>query len=134
MVIGVILLGGILFLVFRTEKGKYFLDMLAVNIPLLKNININSQTSRFARAFSLLLSSGMDLNDAMDAVEVILTNRYVREKFRRAADYVRHGMSLTNAFETENIFPSMMIKMITVGERTNSLDEVLGNAYNEYIK
>jgi type IV pilus assembly protein PilC len=82
-------------------------------------------TARFASAFALLLNSGMDLTDAMDAAEVIITNRYMKKHFHVATDYVRHGMSLTNAFESINIFPSMMIKMITIGEKTNALDDVL---------
>jgi type IV pilus assembly protein PilC len=93
--------------------------------PLLKTIQISSLTARFARAFALLLASGMDLTDAMDAVSVVLTNRYLKKHFMIATDYVRHGMSLTNAFESVGLFPNMLTKMITIGERTNSLNDVL---------
>lgn len=125
IVIAVILLGLLIFLFLQTEKGKYTLDVLAVKIPLFKMIQVNSLTARFARAFALLLNSGMDLTDAMDSVAVVLTNRYLKKHFITAADYVRHGMSLTNAFESIGIFPSMLTKMITIGERTNSLSDVL---------
>ena len=67
----------------------------------------------------------MDLTDSMDAVSVVLTNRYLKKHFLIATDYVRHGMSLTNAFESVGLFPTMLTKMITIGERTNSLDDVL---------
>ena len=122
---GVIIVGLIIFAFLQTEKGKYTLDVLLVKTPLLKTIQINTLTARFARAFALLLSSGMDLAEAMDAAEVVITNRYMQKRFRMATDYVCHGMSLTNAFESINIFPSMMVKMITIGEKTNSLDDVL---------
>lgn len=122
---GVMILGIIIFIFLQTEKGKYTLDVLLVKLPLIRTIQINTVTARFARAFALLLSSGMDLTDAMDAAEVIMTNRYMKKRFHMATDYVRHGMSLTNAFESIDIFPSMMIKMITIGEKTNSLDDVL---------
>nr|MBE6545140.1 type II secretion system F family protein [Oscillospiraceae bacterium] len=125
IVIVVILVGVLIFLFLQTEKGKYTLDVLAVKIPLFKMIQVNSLTARFARAFALLLNSGMDLTDAMDSVAVVLTNRYMKQHFITAADYVRHGMSLTNAFESIGIFPSMLTKMITIGERTNSLSDVL---------
>ncbi len=121
----VLILGIILFLFLRTEKGKYTLDVLLFKLPLIRTIQINTVTARFASAFALLLSSGMDLTDAMEAAEVIITNRYMKKRFHLATDYVRHGMSLTNAFESINIFPTMMIKMITIGEKTNSLDDVL---------
>ncbi|MBP3592069.1 MAG: type II secretion system F family protein [Clostridia bacterium] len=121
----VLILGIIIFLFLRTEKGKYTLDVLLFKLPLVRTIQINTVTARFASAFALLLSSGMDLTGAMEAAEVVITNRYMKKRFHLATDYVRHGMTLTNAFESINIFPSMMIKMITIGEKTNSLDDVL---------
>jgi type IV pilus assembly protein PilC len=94
-------------------------------IPFVRTIQHNLFTARFARAFGLLLSSGMDLNSAMDAIEVIISNRYLKKKFHDAAESVRQGMSLTVAFETYKLFPQMMIQMITIGERTGTLDEVM---------
>ena len=125
IVIAVIMIGLLLFLYLSTEKGKYALDVILLKTPLLKTIQISSLTARFARAFALLLASGMDLTDAMDAVTVVLTNRYLKKHFMIATDYVRHGMSLTNAFESVGLFPTMLTKMITIGERTNSLTDVL---------
>lgn len=129
----VIVLGILLFLFFgMTEKGKYALDVILLRMPLVKVIQVNTLTARFARAFSLLLSSGTDLTDAMDAVAVVLTNRYLKKHFLVACDYVRHGMSLTNAIESVGLFPTMLTKMITIGERTNSLDDVLTRSCNYF--
>ena len=121
----VIIIGLALYVFLKTEKGKYARDVVLVKTPLLKTIQINTITARFARAFSLLLASGMDITDAMDAVSVVLTNKYLQKKFEIATDYVRHGMSLTNAFESVGAFPTMLTKMVTIGERTNSLNDVL---------
>ena len=98
---------------------------MKVKIPLLRTIQRNLLTARFARAFGLLLSSGMDLNSALDAVEVIIGNRYIKKQFHEAAENVRQGMALTVAFETYKLFPQMMVQMITIGEKTGTLDEVL---------
>ncbi len=121
----IMVIGILIFLFLMTEKGKYTRDVILLKTPLLKTIQINTLTARFARAFALLLSSGTDLTDALDAVSVVLTNRYLKEHFQIATDYVRHGMSLTNAFESVGLFPTMLTKMVTIGERTNSLDDVL---------
>jgi type II secretory pathway component PulF len=88
-------------------------------------VQINTVTSRFARALALLLASGLDLNESMYATEIVLSNRYMKERFRVAADDVRGGMMMTEAFEKYKLFPPMMIQMITIGEKTNALDEVL---------
>ena len=87
-------------------------------------------TARFARGFALLLSSGMDLNEAMYATEIVIGNKYLTKRFHEATEAVRGGMSLTNAFESYKLFPPMMIQMITVGEKTNALDDVLMRSCN----
>lgn len=122
---GIVVLGLLAFLIARTEFGGYACDVLLLKLPIIKTIQINMITSRFARAFALLLSSGMDLNEALYATEIVIGNRYMVKKFHEASEAVRGGMSLTNAFESYELFPSMMIQMITIGERTNSLDDVL---------
>ena len=121
----IVVIGLVLVLFMSTEVGKYILDVLKLNIPIIKTVQINMITSRFARAFALLLSSGMDLNEAMYATEIVIGNRYLTKKFHQATEAVRGGMSLTNAFESYKLFPPMMIQMVTIGEKTNELDDVL---------
>ena len=125
LLLAIIILGFTIFLILRTEKGKYAMDYLKVKLPFIKTVNRNIITARFARGFGLLLSSGMDLNDAMDTVEIVLGNRYIKKRFHDAAESIRHGMSLTVAFDSYKLFPPMMIQMIEIGEKTASLDEVL---------
>lgn len=125
IVLGVLSFALIMLLVLMTEKGKYAMDWLKLKLPFIKNVTQNILTARFSRAFGLLIASGMDITDAMDAVEVILGNRYMKKRFHDAAESVRHGMSLTVAFDSYKLFPQMMIQMIHIGEKTGSLDEVL---------
>ena len=125
MLVALILLVMIVVLVLRTEKGAYGFDVLKLKLPLVRTVQRNLLTARFARAFGLLLSSGMDMNAAMDSVEIIINNRHMKEKFHAAAESVRQGMSLTNAFEAYDLFPHMMIQMITIGERTGTMEDVL---------
>ena len=115
----------ILIWVGRTEKGAFFYDKVLMYIPIVKTIQRNLLTARFARAFGLLLSSGMDLNAALESVEIIMGNRYMKQRFHEAAENIRQGMTLTVAFEAYKLFPQMMIQMITIGERTGTIDEVL---------
>lgn len=125
MLAGVVTAGLIIFLISRTESGAFFFDKMITYVPFVKIVQRNLFTARFARAFGLLLSSGMDLNSALDSVEVIISNRYLKKKFHEAAESVRQGMSITVAFETYKLFPRMMLQMVTIGERSGTLDEVL---------
>lgn len=125
IIAGIMILGIIIFLFGLTKKGKYVYDVLKLKLPLIKSVQLNMITARFARGFGLLLSSGMDLSDALASIEIVLGNRYLTKKFHDAAENVRHGVSLTVAFDSYKLFPQMMIQMISIGERTATLDEVL---------
>lgn len=121
-IIGVV---GIVFLLLKTPRGKYAFDVFKIRAPIIGRISTDLVTARFSRAFSILLSSGMDLSSAMDTVGMIIGNRYLSERFTEAAEAVRHGTSLTDALRYYRIFPEMLLQMISVGERTASLNDVL---------
>ena len=128
MLIGVAAVAILLKLIGMTKKGKMFYDTMAVKAPLLKKLNVARITARFARGFSLLLSSGMDIVEAMEQISVVLGNVYIETKFKQATEEVRQGMSLTMAFETYNIFPDILTQMVSVGEKTASIEEVLNRS------
>lgn len=128
LILGVIMIAGVLFLFSKTKLGKRTFDILKIKLPLIGRVNVNLITARFARAFSLLLSSGMDLATALDTISIILGNSYIEERFNEAAEDIRHGVTLTVAFQKQNIFPQMLLQMLSVGERTASLEDVLGRS------
>ena len=121
-VIGVVVGVGIFL---QTEPGKYAFDVFKLYCPYIGRVTTDLITARFARAFSILLSSGMDMVSALDTVSGILGNRPLRKRFEAAVLAVRQGSSLTDALRAQRIFPEMMLQMIAVGERTAALDEVL---------
>lgn len=109
----------------KTPSGRMFFDTLYMQIGFLKRYQVAKVTSIFARSFGLLLASGMHIVEAMEVVQRILGNKYIEKKFVKATDQVRDGESLTVALEKMNIFPPMLIQMVSVGEQTASLDESL---------
>ena len=128
VILVVMVLGGAFYAFARTKTGKRAIDIFKIKCPYFGRVQINMITARFARAFSLLLESGMDMAAALDNISIILGNVYVEEKFNEAADDVRHGVSLTNAFHKQKIFPQMLLQMISVGEKTAALEDVLGRS------
>lgn len=128
LIAAIIIIAGGIFLFMRTRTGKRFFDVVKVKCPMIKRVQVNLITARFARAFSLLLGSGMDMATALDKVSIILGNSYFEERFNEAAEDVRNGVSLTNAFQKQNLFPQMLVQMVSVGERTASMEDVLGRS------
>ena len=128
MLIGVFLVILVIKLIGYTKSGRMFYDKMFVKAPLIKKLNVARITARFARGFSLLLSSGMDIVEAMEEISVVLGNVYITQKFKQATEDVRQGMSLTMAFETYDLFPDILTQMISVGEKTASIEEVLNRS------
>ena len=128
---GLYVLGGVIVLVLiffaysKTAKGRMTIDKLKMTLPGFKGISIAVLSARFSRAFGLLLTSGMDIIEAMEAVMIVFDNKYIEKKFETAIEDVKHGCGLATTFEKYHIFPSILSQMISIGEKTNSLDDVL---------
>ena len=115
-----------------TESGRYNFDTLKLKFPIIKPITVNTVASRFTHGFSLLITSGMDLVDAMKVMSKVFGNKNVEARFVKATDDVQRGASLTVALNTYELFPDMLIQMISVGEKTGQLDEVLQRSAGFY--
>lgn len=129
---GLVLIIVLLRVYIGTTSGRYNWDTFKLKAPILKNITINTVASRFTHGFSLLISSGMDLVDAMKVMQNVFGNKNIEAKFTKATDDVQRGASLTVALNTYEIFPNMLIQMVSVGEKTGQLDEVLQRSCNFY--
>lgn len=130
ILIVIVSLAVVIFVLLRTEKGKYIFDKLKLQLPLIKNVTIDLITARFARSFALLLSSGMDITEALEAVQVVLGNRETKVRFKKAVQDVCEGTSLSDAFTKYKIFPELLIQMVAVGEKSAALGEVLDRSCN----
>lgn len=126
LVIAAIVLLWIIFL--RTKQGRYLWDKCKFHMPLVGNIIKNNISARFCRSFTLLIGSGMDIVDAMDEVCIVFGNVYVAEQFKKAAEDVRQGMTLTFALQSYKLFPTMLVQMVSVGEKTGDLEAVLARS------
>ncbi len=128
VIIIVIFAGFFIFLFARSSTGRYMGDVLKIHAPIIGKIQVDLITARFARAFSLLLSSGMGLATALDTVGMILGNRYLEKRFRYVAKDIRQGVPLTTALQKFKFFPDLLVQMVAVGEKTAAIDEVLNRS------
>lgn len=125
-------IGIVIFVVAHTKPGKLFFDKLKVHTPVIKNIQTDLIAARFARGFSLLLSSGMNAVDALDTAQVLIDNEDVAARFKQAAEEIKHGAPMASTFLKYNIFPTILIQMITIGEKTATLGDVLNRSSNYF--
>ncbi len=125
LVIGVAGLVLIIVLIGRTRWGRYFYDTIALRAPIIGKVREALISARFARGFGLLITSGMDVVDAMGVIAAVLGNKNVEKRFLLATNDVKEGQSLTSALSKYKLFPTMLIQMVSVGEKTGSVDKVL---------
>ena len=138
-----ILLPGAAFLVlivvlfFKTKLGKYVKDVLMLNLPIISTVQRNIITSRFARAFIILLSSGMNMIDILENLQKMLGNEVFTRKFDYTVEEVKRGRRIAASIEATGLFPSMLTQMIKVGENSGNIEEVLestGEFFDEQVE
>ncbi len=126
MVYGLVIIVAIVFFSGKTEKGKMFFDTVKYKLPVVKNVQINMVASKFVKSLGLLLASGMNMADALEVVQRMLGNRYAEKQFKNVVNDVRQGTSLTFAMEQYKIFPQILVQMVSTGEKTGGVEEILG--------
>jgi type IV pilus assembly protein PilC len=109
----------------KTERGAYLLDLFKLKVPVFGKLFSQVAVARFSRTLSTLLSSGVPILDALDIVERASGNRVVADAVHHSIAGVSGGATLAEVFATRDVFPPMLIKMISVGEMTGQLDSLL---------
>ncbi len=132
LLLGVILLVVIVLILLQTKGGKYAFDVFKLYAPFIGKVQVDLITARYARAFSILLSSGMPMSETLDTLELIMGNQCLQKRFKKVKEDVSHGVSLTQALENFNFFPEILIQMVSVGEKTAALDEVMTRTYKYF--
>lgn len=125
-----IILGGIgavlsIMLFFTTPPGARTLDFLKYHLPIISGVTKATTTARFTKAFIILLQSGMNITDCMDNLTRILTNKVYQDKFKYAIEEVKRGKRIAESIEKTELFPKMLTEMISVGEKSGNLEDVL---------
>lgn len=131
-------IGGIAFLVFgfialyRIEKFREVFDKYWLKLPLFGPLAVKSSVAKFTRTMSTLISCGVPLLNGFDICEKILSNREIRTAIREAANAVSEGKGIAVGLAAANVFPPMVLHMISIGEMTGRLDELMAKVADIY--
>jgi type IV pilus assembly protein PilC len=125
VIIGLVVLS-VLFVQFKkTEKGAYMWDNFCLNFPVLGQLNQKVALSRFASTFAQLMRSGVPILQSLDIVSFATDNRVLGKVIIGAKDTVERGEPLSSALAKHQAFPRMLIHMMSAGERTGKVDEMM---------
>jgi general secretion pathway protein F len=119
---------------FQTPAGSIKLDQYKLHFPVVGELIKKIEVARFARTLGTLSQSGVPILQALHLVKDIIGNRVIAGTLGNVHGRVKEGEKLSRPLSEINMFPSLAIQMITVGEETGRLDEMLLRVAENYEK
>lgn len=125
------LIGGLLaygykvFFLNKDENYKLKSGKRSLEGRIFGRINRQLVAGRFANTFSILTSSGLGVIQSLEIAGQVLENSYIEKKLNEAKEDVKKGHPIGKTIEDLNIFPVMLTQMVTVGEETGALEDIL---------
>lgn len=109
----------------RTGKLKYYWDMYTLKVPIFGQLILLSVMSRFCYILVNLQDAGVSLIQSLEILEEIFGNDYLTAKFRTIKKDISEGKGLGESFEKTGIFPPIVVQMVTIGEQSGRLTDML---------
>jgi type IV pilus assembly protein PilC len=110
----------------RSPTVQEFVDRTMLRIPVFGDLVRKSSIARWTRTLATMFAAGVPLVEALDSVGGASGNYVYFEATKKIQSDVSTGVSLTNAMQNTNVFPNMVIQMVSIGEESGSLDSMLG--------
>jgi type IV pilus assembly protein PilC len=132
MVIGAV--AGVYFLkrYHETYKGRRVLDGMVLKAPVIGMILRKIAVARFCRTLATLISSGVPILDGLEITAKTSGNAIVEDAIMETRKSVEGGQSLAAPLKQTDVFPPMVVQMISVGEQTGALDTMLSKIADFY--
>jgi type IV pilus assembly protein PilC len=115
-----------------TEGGRRRVDSIKIKIPLLGVLNSKSSISKFIRTFGVLVKSDVPILKAIKLAKSSSANIIIEESIDNIVDMIERGYGVAEAFKEVELFPDIVIQMISSGEESGNLDELLISTANYY--
>ena len=117
---------------YKTDKGSQQIDAFLLKLPLFGTIIRKVAVAKFTRTFGTLVKSGVPILQALDTVAKTSGNRIVEKAVMQARESIREGERIAGPLKASGVFPPMVTQMITVGEETGNLENMLSKIADFY--
>ncbi|MDR8522155.1 type II secretion system F family protein [Shewanella fidelis] len=115
-----------------TEKGEKQWDRWKLNIPAVGSIIERSTLSRYCRSFSMMLSAGVPMTQALSLVADAVDNAYMHDRIVGMRRGIESGESMLRVSNNSQLFTPLVLQMVAVGEETGQIDQLLNDAADFY--
>ena len=121
---------------YSSPKGRLKLDGLLLSIPLVGSLMRKTAVSKFSHTLGILLSSGMSIMESLEITASTLGNKKIEKSLLAVEADIAEGRTISESLTKANVFPPMVTYMISIGESSGTLDEMLqkiADFYDEEI-
>lgn len=116
----------------KTEKGSRVIGNIKLKMPILGDLFTKTECARFSRTLSTLLAAGMPLIEAIETTGKTLDNVIFKDALADAVVQVQRGAPLSAPIRASGIFPNMVVHMLSIGEESGNVEEMLDNVAEYY--
>jgi MSHA biogenesis protein MshG len=116
----------------RTPEGRYRWHKMKLGIPVVGKVIYKATLGRFARALAVMMKAGVPLVQGMTVISRAVDNDYISDRIVQMRDGVERGETIARTAAATGMFPSLVIQMISVGEDTGAVDELMFNVADYY--
>ena len=116
----------------RSVKFSEFIDKMALRVPVVGGIVHDSVIARFSRTLATTFAAGVPLVDALNSTAGAAGNSVYAKAIRRIRDDVTTGSTLYNSIKSTGLFPNMLLQMVSIGEESGALDDMLDKVATHY--
>ena len=109
----------------RSKAMQIYMDRLVLKLPVFGDVIRKATIARWTRTLSTMFAAGVPLVDALDSVAGAAGNYVYYTATRQIQNEVSSGSSLTVAMQNSQVFPSMVLQMVAIGEESGALDSML---------
>jgi type IV pilus assembly protein PilC len=117
---------------YKHPKGRRFMDKILLKMPLFGPVIRKVAVARFTRTLGTMISSGVPILDALDVTAKTAGNRTVEDAIYYVRGKIAEGKNIAGPLLETNVFPSMVVQMIGVGEATGAMDAMLNKIADFY--
>lgn len=117
---------------YMSETGARAISRFQLTFPGIKNLSTGVYMTRFSRIMEMLIKSGVPLLDALKIISSTINNHLLEEQINQMVVEVERGVPLSTPMQRSTHFPKLIGQMISVGEQTGKLDQVLSKVAQYY--
>jgi type IV pilus assembly protein PilC len=109
----------------KTDKGRYAFDFYLLRLPLFGQLYLKLIVARFSRTLGALVKSGVSILEALSVTEKTVGNAVISRVIDNIRSAITEGQSLAEPFKASGVFPATVIQMVSLGEKSGKLDQML---------